>query len=152
MKTELRDIDCAHIMWFFHERFGIHPELFDNFSFVSGSRQRIYLIPCALGSHSKRATGGLNLARLAGGVKPATNFMQMFGELITKNRLELSRQQAKSFISGKDLTLDPNETSEITDGYVAPVYAGSCLGCSFLKNGTLQNQLPKSHWRNIEYL
>lgn len=152
MKTDLRDIDCAHIMWFFHERFGIPVSLFDDFDFISGSRQRIYLVSGALGSHPKRATGGLNLARLAGGVKPSTNFMQMFGGSITKNRMELTRQQAKDYISGKNLELETNAIGEITDGYVAPIYAGSCLGCSFLKNGTLQNLLPKSHWRKIEYL
>lgn len=139
-------------MWFFHERFGIPVSLFDDFDFIPGSQQRIYLVPGELSSHPKRVTGGLNLARLAGGVKPATNFMQMFDALIIKNRLKLNKEQARGYIAGKDLELQAGDIGKMSDGYVAPEYAGSCLGCAYLRERLLQNLLPKSHWRSIEYL
>lgn len=133
-------------------RFGIEPEFFDQFDFIFAARARVYLTPKNMPDHPRCTSAGLNFARLAGAVKPSTDFLQLIGNQITKNKVELESDQARGYISGEVITPEKNQTESVTDGHVALFYAGSCFACGLFKNGIIENVLPKNRWRKLEYL
>ncbi|MFQ5606980.1 MAG: hypothetical protein ACE5GA_03460 [Candidatus Zixiibacteriota bacterium] len=151
-ECEIPAEERARIVSYFSERFGISESLFDGFRFTGASHERVYMVPREMIHHPKQSSAGLNIARLGRGVKPSTNFLQMFNGSILKNRLELTRESAREFIAGDKITFESDETEKSTDGYVAVAYRGDCLGCGFLRGKVLRNMLPKSHRRRVKYL
>ncbi len=71
--------------------------------------------------------------------KPSTSFLQLFGNLATKNVIELEKEDALKFATRENLqTLQNAET-----GYVILKYKGATLGCGFYKEGKIENFFPK---------
>ena len=71
--------------------------------------------------------------------KPSTNFIQLFGHLATKNRIELNREDALKYLQGLDVkTQDEAET-----GYVILTHKNATLGIGFYREGEIENMLPK---------
>jgi hypothetical protein len=136
-----------NVLEYFAERFGIEKAAFDGYGLYMGSRGRVYLGPEKLTEKPSIIAPGMLVARIAGAIKPSTNFIQMFGHLAVKNVISLSREQAARFAKGDDL-----ECEEGSDGYVILSYAGQPLGCGMLKGKNLKNLLPKSRRQELKYL
>ena len=83
---------------------------------------------------------GIRASRMKGKFpKPTTNFIQLFGNLATKNTIELSRGDALKYFQGQDLqTKDEAET-----GYIILTHKGAVLGIGFYRNKEIENMLPK---------
>ncbi len=96
---------------------------------------------------------GLRIARVfEHSVRPTTNAVQLFGHLVTKNRLELDEHETRPFLAGKtqDIHL-PEEGDEsvtgvtgVTGGFVVAFHKGYALGIGLLKENKLKSQVPRS--------
>lgn len=71
--------------------------------------------------------------------KPSTSFLQLFGNLATKNTIEVSRADANSLMEGK--TIHSGEEAET--GYVILKHNGAVLGCGFYREGEVESLIPK---------
>jgi NOL1/NOP2/fmu family ribosome biogenesis protein len=71
--------------------------------------------------------------------KPSTSFLQLFGNLATKNTIELEKADALKFATRQNI-----ETKQDAEtGYVILKYNGAVLGCGFYKEGKIENLFPK---------
>ncbi len=127
------------ILAFFEERFGIPPEVFDPYELIVRGRN-IWIV--ARSPHLRQAfslvphTVGLRLARETNlGIKPTSYGLQVFGHRATKNRVQLSREQAVRFLRGEELNLEADTPPE--PGFVVVSYEGDVLGCGLYKTGGL---------------
>ncbi|MBD3390145.1 hypothetical protein GF415_04320 [Candidatus Micrarchaeota archaeon] len=83
---------------------------------------------------------GIRASRMKGRFpKPTTSFIQLFGNLAEKNTVDVSREDALSFLLGRDL-----ETSTPCErGYVVVAYKKAVLGIGFFREGRIENMIPK---------
>lgn len=83
---------------------------------------------------------GIPASRMKGRFpKPTTSFIQLFGNLAEKNTVDVSRGEAVSFLSGRDL-----ETStQCERGYVVVTHKNAVLGIGFFREGKIENMIPK---------
>lgn len=83
---------------------------------------------------------GIPASRMKGRFpKPTTSFIQLFGNLAEKNTVDVSREEAVSFLSGRDL-----ETStQCERGYVVVAHKKAVLGIGFFREGKIENMIPK---------
>ncbi|MFH1785171.1 MAG: hypothetical protein ABH842_01965 [Candidatus Micrarchaeota archaeon] len=130
-------------------RFGIERILFDNFQLYLGSKGKIYLGPKKAVDLPKVTTIGISIARMDNSIKPTTNMFQLFGNEISKNFIELTKEQAIDYVNGSDLILN---NSGLEDGYILLKYKNKSLGCGLLKNNSVKNMLPKAKRMKLNYL
>uniref|UniRef100_A0A7V3NUB3 rRNA small subunit methyltransferase F RNA-binding PUA-like domain-containing protein n=1 Tax=candidate division WOR-3 bacterium TaxID=2052148 RepID=A0A7V3NUB3_UNCW3 len=64
----------------------------------------------------------------------------MFGKYATKNVLEISPEQVKDYLEGKDLSVG---SCNAENGQVIIKYGDDYLGSGIYVNGKVKNQLPK---------
>lgn len=84
---------------------------------------------------------GIRLARiLTHGVKLTTNAAQVLGRHATRNVVELDARQARDFIQGVTLVVDP----ATPEGFLIVRHAGLTLGVGLSKSGQLKSQVPLS--------
>ncbi|MBN1170257.1 hypothetical protein JXA56_04485 [Candidatus Micrarchaeota archaeon] len=135
------------ILEYFEDRFGIPKAHFSEYQLYQGHKGKYYLGPKTI-DRPQVISPGLLIARAEKQVKPTSNFLQLFGHLATKNILELSKPDAKRYIEGYDLRIEANADP----GYVIVSYSGNFLGCAFLKDGLMTNNLPKAKRQQVKYL
>jgi NOL1/NOP2/fmu family ribosome biogenesis protein len=140
-----------HLYSYLETRFGIGKEVFDGYRLYLGSKNQIYLGPKCAVDKLKIACIGISIARMDSTIKPTTNFFQIFGELATKNALDLTSEQAVEYVKGNDLTVRTTATN-VSDGYVLLMYKGNSLGCGLLKSGIIKNMLPKAKRMKLSYI
>ncbi len=137
----------ALIIDYCYERFGIMEHIFDNYNWYIGSKNRIYIGPEEIERLIPESIG-LCIFRLDRTPKPTTNFIQLFGKEITKNIINLDRDQTLDFCSGSDLKI----TDSVEPGFVSIKYKNISLGCGHWNGETLKNQIPKSRFCKINFL
>jgi NOL1/NOP2/fmu family ribosome biogenesis protein len=71
--------------------------------------------------------------------KPTTYALQLFGGYARKNKVDLSPDQARIFISGTSQEM----IAEVDEGYVVVTFQGGVLGCGLCLHGLLVSQIPK---------
>lgn len=134
------------------ERFGIAPDEFAGFVLYQGSKGKVYahheLAPELPGA----AIVGLHIATVAKTVKPATNFVQIFGETFTRNVITVSTKTAKELISGMETLLLDTIPENVTNGYIALACDSQPFMCGLLKDGVVRSMLPKSRRRALEFI
>ncbi|MEM4296429.1 MAG: hypothetical protein QXP22_02490 [Candidatus Anstonellales archaeon] len=91
--------------------------------------------------------GIVALKKIKNGYKPTTNFLQIFGNLAMKNFVLLDKEQAFIYAKGNDIEV--RNIKIFIDEYnfnkfVAVLHNNACLGCGFLSNEKLINQISKS--------
>ena len=123
------------------ERFGISKKHLDGYNWYIGSKNRIYIGPEEL-KRIRPESIGLCIFRIHKTPKPTTNFIQLFGHLITKNVISIDAKEVVEFCSGKDLR--PNEATEAVPGFVAVKNNDRSIGCGHWNGNLLKNQIPKS--------
>lgn len=131
---------------FIKKRFGFTKEDFSGFVFIADDK-RVYVTTEDVGlaqnlpakAHSYGIVAG-RIQRDGRILKPTTNFLQIFGSRAKKNIIELSEDEKDGFIRGLDIETD----SDFENGYVIVRWNGHVLGCGYLKDGILGNELPGS--------
>ena len=130
------------------EKFGIDKKIFKGFELYMATRGRVFLGPKTIVKKLPIISLGFLILRF-GHIKPTTNFFHMFGKHVKKNYLEVTREQAISYIRGEDLDLKEKNGLE---GYVLVKYGQFPLGCGLVKEGKLKNMLPKAKRLNVKFL
>ncbi len=134
------------------ERFGVSGALFENYSLYMGSKGKVYMRNTHDSEARNAAVIGLHIATVAGAVKPSTNFVQIFGRHFCRNVIPVTSTEARELIAGLNEFPATSALENVTDGYVALSCDGQSFLCGFLKNGVVQNMLPKSRRRVLEFV
>ncbi|MDB9525720.1 NOL1/NOP2/sun family putative RNA methylase [Oscillatoria sp. CS-180] len=126
------------------KRFAIAPDVFPTYTCWATGKRRLWLASGASLSPSqvRPQSYGIPLATNTNlGLKPSTAFLQRFGHLIQRNKINLPNEEAASlFLQGK--TQPVKSTADF--GYVHVQFQEFELGCGRYTNGQLQSQLPKT--------
>ena len=130
------------------ERFGINHNVWKSYRWYSGSKNRIYLSNTKEIERINPESIGICIFRLDKTPKPTTNFLQLFGNQIYKNVIELNKKLAIDYCSGLNLESD----MEVEPGFVIVKYKKVTLGCGHWNGSLLKNQIPKSRFCKINYL
>ncbi|MEW6722210.1 MAG: hypothetical protein AB1324_03035 [Candidatus Micrarchaeota archaeon] len=140
------------VLGYLEERFGLGRELFSGYELYLASKGRVYLGPASVPPNTPIVTLGLMIARVSGSVKPSTNLLQSFGGRITRNAIELSREQTAAYCEGRDVTLEEGQGESTSDGFVLLKYLGKPLGCGHRAGNAVRNQLPKAKRLSLRFL
>ena len=131
------------------ERFGISKKYLDDYKWYIGSKNRIYIGPEEL-ERIRPESIGLCIFRIDKTPKPTTNFIQLFGHLITKNVISIDTHEVIDFCGGKDLM--PKNADDVELGFVAVKNRERSIGCGHWNGKLLRNQMPKSRFCKINFL
>ncbi|MFL2944841.1 MAG: methyltransferase RsmF C-terminal domain-like protein [Candidatus Poseidoniales archaeon] len=132
------------------ERFGMDSEIWNNYEWYSGSKNKIYLANTLDIERIIPESKGICIFRLDKSPKPTTNFLQLFGKYISKNYIEINNKNTIKYCKGDDLILESNKA--IVPGFVLITNNKRFLGCGHWNGKLLKNQLPKSKFCNINFL
>lgn len=137
---------------YLEERFGLAPTLFDDFTMYAGAKGRVILGPSGIPASLSPDTAGLVIARVHRSVKPTTNLLQVFGRLIQRNTIALSRANTLCYLQGSDITLGPEDRVDAYPGYVLVKYDDYPLGCGLLQENHIKNMLPRAKRLDVDFL
>jgi len=147
MLTSLNLEKKTQIFDYCKERFDISKKIFDNYNWYLGSKNRIFIGPDKIERINPESIG-ICVFRLNKTPKPTTNFLQLFGNQIYKNVIELNKKQTTDYCNG--LNLEPE--TDVKPGFVIVKYKKNTLGCGHWNGNLLKNQIPKSRFCKINYL
>ncbi|MEM4272355.1 MAG: hypothetical protein QXH30_02100 [Candidatus Bilamarchaeaceae archaeon] len=103
-------------------------------------RKNLRMVSAELYKFPSAAPKGIPAASMEGIFpKPSTSFVQLFGNLATKNTVELNREETLRFAAGDSLETAQNAET----GYVIVKFKGAAIGCGFYKDGKIANLFPK---------
>jgi NOL1/NOP2/fmu family ribosome biogenesis protein len=132
------------------ERFGMDSDIWNNYEWYTGSKNKIYLANALDIERIIPESKGICIFRLDKSPKPTTNFLQLFGKYISKNYIEINNKNTIKYCKGDDLILESNKA--IVPGFVLITNNKRFLGCGHWNGKLLKNQLPKSKFCNINFL
>jgi NOL1/NOP2/fmu family ribosome biogenesis protein len=122
-------------------RFGIPEEVFSNWKIVEAGDLWIMSEEAFKFPIKNFSRKGIRLVRVyRDGYKLTTAGIQIFGKYATKNVLEISPEQVKDYLEGKDLSVG---SCNAENGQVIIKYGDDYLGSGIYVNGKVKNQLPK---------
>ncbi len=122
-------------------RFGIPEEVFSNWKIVEAGDLWIMSEEAFKFPIKNFSRKGIRLVRIyRDGYKLTTAGIQIFGKYATKNVLEISPEQVKDYLEGKDLLVG---SCNVENGQVIIKYGDDYLGSGLYVNGKVKNQLPK---------
>ncbi len=79
------------------------------------------------------------------GLKPTTYALQFLNDAISKNIVELSVEEVVALLAGEHIVVD----TDLSQGYMALVYAGRVIGCGLYRNGTVSSRIPKGRAQEL---
>jgi len=122
-------------------RFGIPEEVFSNWKIIEAGDLWIMSEEAFKFPIKNFSRKGIRLVRVyRDGYKLTTAGIQIFGKYATKNVLEISPDQVKDYLEGKDLSVG---SCNVENGQVIIKYGDDYLGSGLYVNGKVKNQLPK---------
>ncbi len=122
-------------------RFGIPEEVFSKWKIVEAGDLWIMSEEAFKFPIKNFSRKGIRLVRVyRDGYKLTTAGIQIFGKYATKNVLEISPEQVKDYLEGKDLSVG---SCNVENGQVIIKYGDDYLGSGLYVNGKVKNQLPK---------
>jgi NOL1/NOP2/fmu family ribosome biogenesis protein len=122
-------------------RFGIPEEVFSKWKIVEAGDLWIMSEEAFKFPIKNFSRKGIRLVRVyRDGYKLTTAGIQVFGKYATKNVLEISAEQVKDYLEGKDLSVG---SCNVENGQVIIKYGDDYLGSGLYVNGKVKNQLPK---------
>lgn len=139
------------VLKYFEERFGIPRSTFEAYTFWEKGKGKVWAFRSELPSPVPVEAMGLHLLRTRQRFwKPTTDGMQLFGRAATRNCLELSRVDARTFWRG--------ETQEIAwdgePGYAIVTHqiggAPEPLGIGLIVDEELRSMIPKGRRRDLQ--
>lgn len=141
----------TEILAWWDDRFGIPSRVFDEYSFWEKGKGKIWIVNGDLDSPLRVQAIGMRCLRVRQQFwKPTTNAIQRFGGAATKNRIELSSQNAAKFVRGASITGE----WDVDNGYVIVLRrmtdSPHPIGVGLFTRGELQSQIPKSRQRTLQ--
>lgn len=138
------------ILTWWQTRFGIHPEIFDGFSFWEKGAGKIWILNGTIASPIRIETLGLRMLHTRQDHwKPTTNGVQRFGGDATKNVIHLDTNASARFVSGE--TIDAEWEGDwgylIVTRRVAE--ARFPIGVGLYTHGELASRIPKGRQRSL---
>ncbi|PID70505.1 hypothetical protein CSB37_02345 [bacterium DOLZORAL124_38_8] len=139
----------AELIVRWHKSFGIPRDEFKRL-ILANKNGEVFLTNSGALSFAKKnkyQRVGLKLLDAHGNITP--EFVQRFGVLITKNRVELTKEQVQKYLDGYDLMLEPSQLDELNvdsqfQNAVVVKYDGFALGWGkLLKGGKLKNKIDR---------
>jgi hypothetical protein len=154
---EIQKVERKPIVRFWHEKFGVPPETFDDYAFYKKGSKKVWsvrreAVELLDGNETIDAfdyeSVGLPFLRVGGEHdKPTTDALQRFGDHARHNTVDLKTEEARIFVRGETIERD----FDVEDlGYVIARYEGEVLGCGLYFPGELRSQVPKG--RRVEVL
>jgi len=140
----------SQVLEYFRERLGIADDTFAAWEFYAGPNGRILLGPRTDLDLGMVDTAGILVARISRTVKPGTNLFQMFGHLVTRSIVRVTRENAEAYCLGKDFDVSAGEIGDSVRGFVMVAFDNLPLGCGLLKDGRIENQLPKPNRMKLD--
>lgn len=122
---------------YFEERFGVKEEELEglNLKEVSGD----VWLKSEKDSGLEAETFGIRAVRFMDiGLKPTTYVLQLLGDRISKNRVEVDEGEFKALLNGEMI-----ERVMESKGYVAIVYEGRVYGCGFYMDELVSSRIPE---------
>lgn len=96
----------------------------------------------------KTETSGIRALRSSErGFKPTTYFLQMMGERITKNTVQLSDGEIETILQREMI-----ERTDMEEGYVAMKHDGKVIGCGFFMNDLVSTRISKSRTKQLRQI
>lgn len=155
---EIQRVDREPVVGFWRDKFGVPPETFDGYVFYKKGAKKVWAvrretaealgeedsdrIPDTLDTLNYESVG-LPFLRVGGEHdKPTTDALQLFGDAVTRNSVELDADDARAFVRGETVDVEYGE-DEVDLGYLVVKHDGQVLGCSLYFPGELRSQVPK---------
>jgi NOL1/NOP2/fmu family ribosome biogenesis protein len=137
-----------------HERFGVPEETFDEFTFWEKGAGKIWAFHADIDSPIRVEGLGLTFLRTRQEHwKPTTSAVQRFGREATKNAIELTPEEATKFAAGEDQDI---ERWEGDWGYLVAAHelAGDVepIGVGLYVYGELRSMVPKGNQEELAVL
>ncbi len=137
------DEERREIEKFFLERFGISPQIFENYFFLKGS-SNYWLFPRTeyldkLNFFHVQTVGLLFLRKVSRYLKPTSAFLQRFGYLAKKNVVQLNSQELRHLVEKNKIPY----SLDTEPGYVILKYNDWILGCGLYIEGKLISYLEE---------
>ena len=136
-------VDREEVLGFWREKFGVPAEAFEGFDLYVKGESKVWIADAdaEFGVHADHETVGLPFLRIGDEhPKPTGDALQRFGGHVTENVVEVTEEQARTFVAGDTVEM---ETHEVDLGYVAVSFDGRVLGCGLYFPGELRSQVPK---------
>lgn len=130
---------------YLEQRFGVGKGDLQDYRLkrVSGD---IWLISDDLDTELETETEGFRFLRVTGrGLKPTTYALQFLGDCISKNVVELDKQQLLKLLRREEMIEDEAES----EGYVALKYGERIVGCGMYKEGVVSSRVPKGRGKEL---
>lgn len=154
--NELAKVEAELIIKFFYDRFGVEAVFFNDFTFYQikdvtwmlhrDTAQNINLLKTCTDKYERV---GIRIVRgNLYGPKPTSTILQILSNKISKNRIEISREDLKLFFNREEINHKEIE-SAVSDGHIAISYQGRVIGCGKLKDGIISSEFPKKLVHNL---
>tara|TARA_A100001037_G_scaffold241923_1_gene222220 strand:- start:29552 stop:30055 length:504 start_codon:yes stop_codon:yes gene_type:complete len=144
-REDQSQITRNELLDFWNNKFGISPQLFEEYSFWEKGSGKIWAFKVKFSKSIPIEAMGIRFTTTnQKSWKPTTTAAQKFGHHATKNVLLLSPEQIWKFVQGQSFSIDWNGES----GYV--IVRGNLsdsdlqIGVGLYSRGVLHSQIPKS--------
>lgn len=146
--SECREEVTVGDAWnYFQERFGVSRDQLDGFEIVKRSGD-FWLVSETDEPELEYETEGVRFLRDTGNfLKPTTYGLQILGDEISRNMVELERDELVDLLEGDMLEREMEDK-----GYVALVYQGKVFGCGLYKDGLVSSRIPKGRSKELRDL
>lgn len=110
---------------------------------VSGD---VWLVSSELETDLEVETYGIRFIRVMDiGLKPTTYGLQLLGDRIEKNVVELEKEELEKLLKREEMV--DRELDQ--KGYVALKYRDRVVGCGFYKDGKVSSRVPKGRGKEL---
>jgi len=130
---------------YIRERFGVKKDDLAGFEIkkVAGD---YWLISEQLDTELEVETYGFRFVRVTGrGLKPTTYGLQFLADRISKNIVELDREEFLDLLNREEMV--PREKGE--KGYVALRFEDQIVGCGYYMNEKVSSRIPKGRGKEL---
>jgi NOL1/NOP2/fmu family ribosome biogenesis protein len=146
----LKDDQKNHLFEYYNFRFGIPKEEMEKFLYINRG-DSIWVcskeidIPFLKLVDFERV--GLRCCRHTHGLfKPATFFVQLMSQYISKSRVEMDKEQLVSFLERESFSTD----QACESGYIVTSFENQVIGCGRYKEGKVHSEFPKKITNNMK--
>ncbi len=145
MVNILNTRDLKQLKKTLHEQFGFEGEL--NYAFILAENNKLYLISKELArvDYQKLRVDKWGLyfgEQRSDGIRLSPEGAQLLGKKITKNVVDLTKEEVQTYFLGEDLD---KECAVEGNPYVILKYKSDVVGCAKYKEKRILNYHPKAH-------
>lgn len=129
---------------YLEQQFGVGHDDLDEFVIMEQSGD-YWLAPEEHETEMELETHGIRFVReLDTGFKPTTYGLQLLGDALESNVVELDRDELEAVLDGELIDREAD-----SPGYVVLRFDGRVVGCGLYKNGTVSSWIPKGRGQQL---